>query len=75
VVSFPPPLRYLLAYDAALLSKTLGCFIAAIARWQRHEAKKRYRLRSVGDVVTAAVTVVQRFGSALELNCYERCLA
>jgi hypothetical protein len=70
VVSFPPPLRYLLAYDAELLSRTLACFIAAIAHWQRHEAKKRYGLSSVRDSVTAAVTVVQRFGSALELNVH-----
>jgi hypothetical protein len=34
VISFPPPLRYLLAYDAALLSKTIRCFIGAVAHWQ-----------------------------------------
>jgi len=41
VVSFPPPLRYLLAYDAALLAKVHGYFVAAIVRFQRHEAKER----------------------------------
>ena len=70
VISFPPPLRYLLAYDSALLSKALEAYIRALAHWQRHEAKKRYGLRSVTDAVTAAVTVVQRFGSALNLNLH-----
>ena len=67
VLSFPPPLRYLLAYDSALLSKALECFIRSISRWLRQVAKKRYGLLSVRDAVTAQVTVVQRFGSALNL--------
>lgn len=68
VLSFPPPLRYLLAYDAKLLSAALRCFTGAIAHWQRHEAKKRYGFESVDNAVTGAVTVIQRFGSSLNLN-------
>jgi ribosomal protein S27E len=70
VLSFPPPIRYLLAYDAALLSKALQSFVGAVSHWQRHQAKKRYGLRSVRDAVGGAVTVVQRFGSALNLNVH-----
>jgi hypothetical protein len=68
VLSFPPPLRFVLAYDSALLSKALDCFIRSVSHWQRHEAKKRYGLSSVAEAITAAVTVVQRFGSAINLH-------
>src|SRR5688572_12297757 len=54
---FLPPLRYLLACDSELLAKALACFIEAIARWQRLEAKRRYGLASICDALTAAVTL------------------
>lgn len=68
VMTMPPPLRYMLAYDTPLLSATLQSFVGEIFRWQRHQAKMRYDLRSVKAAITGCVTVVQRFGSALDLN-------
>lgn len=75
VLSVPPPLRYLLAYDGELLSKVLGFFVVAIASWQRGEAKRRYGLARLCDMHTGAVAVIQRFGSALELNPHIHVLA
>ena len=70
VLSVPPPLRYLLAYDKELVSKVVGFFVGAIGSWQRHQAKLRYGLARCGDLQTGAVTVIQRFGSALDLNLH-----
>ena len=70
VITFPPPLRFMLAFDSTLLGKAIECFVRAVSHWQRSEAKRRYGLRGVSCAVTAAVTGVQRFGSALNLNLH-----
>lgn len=75
VLSLPPPLRYLLAYDAKLTSKVLGFFVKAISSWQRHQAKAKAGLNSVSQAHTGSVTAIQRFGSALNLNLHLHTMA
>jgi hypothetical protein len=65
-LSVPWALRPRLAHDRALLSRALAAFIGAIFRWQRAAA----RARGVARPQPAAVTAVQRFGSALNLNVH-----
>jgi len=68
VLSIPPPLRYLLAYDSKLLSVLLRAFVRAIENYLRRQAKSRYKLPRLSDAKPGALVVVQRFGSALNLN-------
>lgn len=75
VLSLPPPLRYMAAYDTKLSSLILGHFTKSIFRWQRHEAQRRYGLRSVSEAHSGAVTVIQRFGSAVNLNLHYHTLS
>ena len=70
VLSVPPPLRYLLAYDAKLLSQLVQAFTRSIGSWQRHQAKNRYGLARVRDAHPGAVSAIQRFGSSLNLNVH-----
>jgi len=70
VLTLPPPLRYLVAYDSSLCSAVLTCFIRAVFCWQRHKAKTELGLGSVKEAHPAAATVIQRSGSALNLNVH-----
>jgi ribosomal protein S27E len=65
-LSVPWRLRSLLARDRTLLSAALTCFVRAVFRWQRAQA------RALGLVGAApgAVTAIQRFGSVLNLNLH-----
>ncbi len=69
VLSFPIPLRFLLASHPDLLSpvlrvihRVISTFLAKQAGLQRSEAQ------------TGAVTLIQRFGSAANLNIHLHCL-
>lgn len=64
VMSFPKWLRVHLAFDTELASQVLQIVTRAIFSWQHRKA------RSLGFIATrsAAVTFVQRFGSAIQLN-------
>jgi hypothetical protein len=70
VETFPVPLRYLLAYDAALMSDVVGICMVEIFRWYRSKAKQEHSLARVCDAHPGAVCVVQRFGSAANLNMH-----
>jgi hypothetical protein len=70
VLTLPPPLRYLLAYNAKICSEILSSFLKAVFRHQRHKAKKEFGLNSVKLAHTAAITAIQRCGSALNLNVH-----
>ena len=72
VMTVPLGLRFRMAYSPKLTSAVLRCFIAAITSHLRRRAKKR-KLR--GDLATGALTVIQRFGSALGLNVHLHTLA
>jgi hypothetical protein len=67
VLSFPHALRYRLAYDADLATDVLRIFIKAVF------ASLIRRAREFGAAPNAqcgAVTFIQRFGSALNLNLH-----
>ena len=67
VVSVPFALRYRLAYDARLVSDVLRVFMRAIFSSMRRRARERYGVRQSR---CGAVTFVQRFGGALNLNVH-----
>ena len=69
VLSFPIPLRVLFAAQPQLLTpvleiiqRVIAGFLAKIARFKRNQAD------------TGAVTLIQRFGSAANLNSHLHCL-
>jgi hypothetical protein len=64
VLSVPWTLRYMMARDPQLLSMVLSIFLRSIFCWQRRCA----RAVGIASPQTGAVTFVQRFGSALNLN-------
>lgn len=71
VLSFPPALRYRLAYDAQLVTAVLDIFIKTIF------ASLIRRAREFGATRKAqcgAVTFIQRFDSALGLNLHMHAL-
>jgi len=67
VLSLPYALRFEMAYSADATSVVLGAFISAINSDLRRRARKR-KLR--GRLQTGSLTVVQRFGSSLNLNVH-----
>jgi hypothetical protein len=66
VLSLPRPLRFLLAYRPQLVRPVLQMFLRAVFAWQRRKAR---RIGAV-DGRPGAVTFIQRFGSALNLNIH-----
>lgn len=67
VLSLPWQLRYRLAYDAPLVQDVLGIFVRAVFASLRRRARSHWGIaRSQGG----AVTFVQRFGDALNLNVH-----
>jgi len=67
VLSLPFCLRFRLAYDARLTSKILRLFIRVLFASLRRRARRRFDLL---DPRCGAVTFVQRFGDALNLNLH-----
>jgi hypothetical protein len=67
VLSLPYALRFKMAYSADATTVVLGAFISAINSDLRRRAHKR-KLR--GRLQTGSLTVVQRFGSSLNLNVH-----
>ena len=63
VISFPFPLRDLFAAYPQAMGKVLGIVYRAISTHLIHKAGLSLR-----DGATGAVTLIQRFGSALNLN-------
>jgi Putative transposase/Transposase zinc-binding domain len=70
VLSLPKPLRGLCAYDAELCRRVLGYFMDAVFARLRRLAKHELGLRRLKAAQPGAVTAVQRFGSAAELNLH-----
>ncbi len=70
VLSLPPPLRYMLAYDRALCSAVLAAHMRAVFSYLRHKAKCELGLRSVKHAHPGAVTAIQRASSNLALNVH-----
>ena len=65
VISFPFPLRYLFAAYPQAMGKVLGIVYRAISTHLTHKAGLPLK-----DGATGAVTLIQRFGSALNLNIH-----
>jgi ribosomal protein S27E len=66
VLTVPHRLRYRLALDHALCRAVLGVFVRAVLAWYRRRARRA----GIADGRGGTVTVVQRFGSGLELNVH-----
>jgi hypothetical protein len=60
VLTLPPRLRYLLAWDHALCRAVVAVYLRAVLGWLRQQARCRGVLEGRGG----AVAVVQRFGAA-----------
>ena len=67
VLSLPFSLRYRLAYDASLTSAVLAVFVRAVFASLRRRARTHWNL---ARTECGAVTFVQRFGDALNLNVH-----
>jgi len=67
VLSLPYALRYRLAYDAEMVSKVLGIFTKTVFAFLIRRASK---FGAVQKGQCGAVTFIQRFGSALNLNLH-----
>jgi hypothetical protein len=67
VLSLPFALRYRLAYDAPLTSAVLGLFVRAVFASLRRRAQRHW---GGARGQCGAVTIVQRFGDALNLNLH-----
>jgi len=65
VLTLPYPLRYRCAYDARLASEVLRAFIRSLFAELRRRARRQWGVRAEQ---CGAVTFIQRFGSALDLN-------
>jgi hypothetical protein len=65
VLSLPLPVRFIVGYDSRLLTEVLNVFMRTIRTWYRQAARKQHGLR---DTQTGAITAIQRFGGALNLN-------
>jgi hypothetical protein len=68
VITVPPPVRYLLAYDAKLLSDVMHIFIHAVFSHLRKVAQCELALAKDATCSPGAVCVPQRFNSALGLS-------
>ena len=71
VLTFPWPLRFPLAFDAALLGRMMRAYLQTLFSWMR----ARGRALGIQGGRTGAVTFIQRFGGALNLNCLLQYLA
>jgi len=71
VLTVPHGLRVKLAIDPGLTSVVLRHFIAAVSSWLRRRAR---RLGVHGALQTGAVTVIQRFNSAVDLSVHYHAL-
>lgn len=72
VLTLPYALRYRCAYDARLTSEVLRAFIRALFAELRRRVRQQWGVRAEQ---CGAVTFIQRFGSALDLNLHFHTLA
>jgi len=72
VFTLPYPLRYRCAYDAKLTSEVLRAFLRSLFAELRRRARRKW---GVPAEQCGAVTFIQRFGSALNLNMHFHTLA
>lgn len=75
VLSVPHPVRYVLAYDASLMSAVIGLFVQAIFKHLAGVAKREGLVTRLRDAQAGAIGVPQRYGSAVNLNPHLHVLA
>jgi len=66
VLTLPSRVRYALAWDHALCRAVVAVFVRAVLGWYRRQARRQ----GIDDGRGGAVVIVQRFGSALNLNVH-----
>lgn len=66
VLTLPSRVRYALAWDHALCRAVVAVFVRAVQGWYQRQARRTGVLNGRGG----AVVIVQRFGSALNLNVH-----
>jgi hypothetical protein len=66
VLSLPYRLRYLLAWDHGLCRAVLAVYARALLGFERRRARRR----SIANGRSGAVTAIQRFGSAVNVNVH-----
>ena len=66
VLTLPPRVRYLLAWNHDLTRSVAGVYVRAVLGWLRQRARRSGTVRGRGG----AVVIVQRFGAALNLNVH-----
>ena len=66
VLSLPWSLRYPLAFDAALCTDVLAVFMRVVFGWLAASAERQ----GIRDAQCGGLTVIQRFGSSLNLNLH-----
>lgn len=74
VLTFPPPLRYLLAYDNELCTRALALFVNEIITHYRTRLAKEHGV-DVDCLHGGTVTSIQRAGSALQSTLHYHTLA
>jgi hypothetical protein len=65
VISFPFSVRYVLAYQPQLVTSVLAIFIRTVSNWIVRRARREGVCGKTG-----AITFVQRFGGAINLNVH-----
>jgi hypothetical protein len=70
VLSLPHRLRYLLAWDHDLCRRVVGVFVRAVLGFLRTRARRD----GAANGRSGAVTIIQRFGGALNLNIHVHAL-
>lgn len=65
VLSFPFFIRYLMAYDPEISTKILRIYQKEVSKFYENRTKAVFQVKSAR---TGAVTVIQRFGGALNIN-------
>ena len=71
VLSLPSPLRYLVAYDNDALSFIVRAFISTLFSYLKRKAKRSGAMALDAESYSpGAVTFIQRFGSACNLNLH-----
>ena len=74
VCTMPFTLRYAMGYDKSLCADILSGYASELMRWYKQRGKRLLGLKSVNEAHTAAVTILQRFDSALRLNVHPHTL-
>jgi hypothetical protein len=74
VCTMPYSLRFAMGYDKSLCADILSGYASELLRWYKQRGKRMLGLKSINQAHTGAVTIVQRFDSALRLNVHPHTL-